>query len=604
MSGSGRGASRPEGVEPPPRVEVGAGAAPPAIRPDPPPPSWRSPAVIGRVGLVAAALALALGGALALVHRRDRRQEREAVVAEAAHVVALQAATVAGTFEAVRADVRYLVGSAALAAYLARGEAARDDLVRDYRRFAAAKRVYDQVRYLDAEGREAVRVNFVAGEPLAVPGAELQDKADRPYAAAGLRLPPGAVYTSRLDLNVERGRLERPLKPVVRFAAPVFDAGGRRRGLVVLNSLGAPLLRELEELSAASPAALHVVDEAGAWLRAPDPGDAWGDVLGHGRAFADRYPEAWTAIAAGGRGEVSTPAGVFTFATVDLAGVGEDAARPVALVELLPTRALHRQADRALLRNAGGAGVVLVLATVLAWVLAYSGRVRRHQETCLRASEARLRALSARLLDAQEAERRRLARDLHDDLGQLATAVTLQLGRALRAESDERRRRAEEALAAAERLLERTRELSQGLRPPMLDDLGLETAARALLADLEQSAGVAVEADFALESPLAPEVFEALYRILQEATTNAARHAGATSVRVALATDAERATLVVRDDGAGFDPDAVTGSALGILGMRERAELLGGRFALESAPGPGTEVRVELPLDGATEVTP
>jgi hypothetical protein len=104
--------------------------------------------------------------------------------------------------------------------------------------FAREKRLYDRIRLLDPEGREQVRVNFVHGEPQLVSDERLQDKASRYYFREAMGLQPGEIYISPLDLNIEQGVIEQPLKPVMRFAIPLFDDKGRRQAILVLNYLG------------------------------------------------------------------------------------------------------------------------------------------------------------------------------------------------------------------------------------------------------------------------------------------------------------------------------------------------------------------------------
>jgi PAS domain S-box-containing protein len=219
-----------------------------------------------------------------------------------------------------------------------------------------------------------------------------------------------------------------------------------------------------------------------------------------------------------------------------------------------------------------------------------------------RLSRRRLRVLSRRLVEAQEAERRRIARELHDEVGQVLTGLKLSLEMADRraAGGDGTAAPLAEAKGLVNGLMARVRALSLDLRPTMLDDLGLLPA---LLWQFEQYAartGVRVDFEHAgLERRFRPEVETAAYRIAQEALTNVARHAGVAEVRVRLWADGTKLGLRVEDRGAGFDAaEALAGRVTGGLsGMRERAALLRGKLALESAPGRGTALAVELPLD-------
>ena len=195
-----------------------------------------------------------------------------------------------------------------------------------------------------------------------------------------------------------------------------------------------------------------------------------------------------------------------------------------------------------------------------------------------------------RLLEAQEAERSAIARDLHDEVGQLLTGVLLQL----QSVEDNNPAGLGAAQDAVRQALDEVRRISRELRPPMLDELGLLSALRELATTFERVAGTHVNRDFADELPvLEPSVELAIYRVVQESLTNVARHAEAASVDLAVEADSTRVVVVVLDDGIGIAP-TVTDTA-GLRSMRERAVLIGA--ALSIAPGPrgGTQVRLEIP---------
>jgi signal transduction histidine kinase len=197
------------------------------------------------------------------------------------------------------------------------------------------------------------------------------------------------------------------------------------------------------------------------------------------------------------------------------------------------------------------------------------------------------------LLEGQELERRRLARELHDETGQALASILLGLKALERDVGPEPLVQLRELVASA---LGDVRRLTVELRPPALDDFGLEAALERLTGVLAARSGVKVDLDLAPGArDLPPELETALYRIVQEALTNVVKHAGAGSVVVAAPPGLVRA--VIEDDGAGFDPGAVRESALGLVGMRERVNLLGGRFEVHSATGAGTTIVAELPLD-------
>ncbi len=219
-------------------------------------------------------------------------------------------------------------------------------------------------------------------------------------------------------------------------------------------------------------------------------------------------------------------------------------------------------------------------------------RVRQDLARRVRLATAELRALSRRLLVVQEDERRRLALELHDEIGQALTGLGLQLGNASSVDP--------QLLMDARRtvagLTEQVRNLSMELRPATLDTHGLLPALRWHLERYQRQTGIAVELrQEGADRRFTPAVEVAAYRIVQEALTNAARHGKAEHAVVQLFADDVALTVNIRDHGLGFDATSTApGSGLG--GMRERAELLGGTFEIDARPGNGVALTVELPL--------
>ena len=216
----------------------------------------------------------------------------------------------------------------------------------------------------------------------------------------------------------------------------------------------------------------------------------------------------------------------------------------------------------------------------------------------VRAGRERLHALTRRLVEVQETERRYIARELHDEAGQALTSLNVGL-RLLEREAH----RPEAVVAGAAELrrrldevLENLHRLAIDLRPASLDYVGLEGALRQYVESVAAQSGLKVEFEAVHLQRLPLEMETALYRIAQEALTNVARHAQATRVDVLLMQDDGQITLIVEDDGVGFDPASHDAAGrLGLLGIRERTELLGGTLVIESAPGAGVTLRVQVP---------
>jgi two-component system sensor histidine kinase UhpB len=201
-------------------------------------------------------------------------------------------------------------------------------------------------------------------------------------------------------------------------------------------------------------------------------------------------------------------------------------------------------------------------------------------------------------LAAQEAERARVARELHDEIGQTLTAITIQAERAAEGDPALASRELGRLADAVRESLDEVRRIARELRPEALDDLGLINALIALGSRVDAQGGPRVRRELQGKlPPLQSDVELVIYRVAQESLTNALRHADAQVVTVSLAADAEGVTLSVKDDGTGM-PAAPPAGTAGISGMRERALLVGGRLSVESSPDQGTEVRLVVPLDG------
>ena len=230
---------------------------------------------------------------------------------------------------------------------------------------------------------------------------------------------------------------------------------------------------------------------------------------------------------------------------------------------------------------------------------------QKRSEEQLRASEDQLRALSTRLEAIREDERRQMSREIHDQIGQALTGLKLDLvwleRHADSALSEKVRRRVSDMERLVDETLDTARRLSSELRPPILDDLGLPAAVEWQAQELEARTGIHFDINVPPDGEgVSPPRALALLRILQEALTNVVRHSGAHNARVTLAVEEADVVLTVEDDGCGIAPEAVTRpNALGLLGMKERALVFGGKLTVEGKPGHGTKVEVRVPRDSA-----
>lgn len=230
-------------------------------------------------------------------------------------------------------------------------------------------------------------------------------------------------------------------------------------------------------------------------------------------------------------------------------------------------------------------------------------RIYLHDITRRKQAEKSIQNLAKQVVHAHEDERRRLSRELHDEAGQALTALKLSL-ELLRSDPPDNaevlQQKLGEAIALTESTMTCVRGLAHGLRPPALDTLGLNLTLQAFCRDFAQRAQLAISYRGCEVRELSGAMSISLYRVLQEALTNVAKHAQASRVRVSLTRAAKHVRLAVADDGRGFDPDlapiALQQSGIGLLGMRERLELLEGRLELRSSPGEGLRLAAILPL--------
>ncbi|HVE93236.1 MAG TPA: GAF domain-containing sensor histidine kinase [Actinomycetota bacterium] len=228
---------------------------------------------------------------------------------------------------------------------------------------------------------------------------------------------------------------------------------------------------------------------------------------------------------------------------------------------------------------------------------AHRDAAQAEAERAVAASEARAKGeLLAGMMRAQEEERARIARDLHDAGAQALTSVLLGLKVAEQGQPGEDfRRRLADLREVTSQAIREVRQIAVALRPPVLDDLGLQAALNRQANEFQTRSGIRVRVRLAKDAPqLLPEVQTAVYRVVQEALSNVGKHANASTVSVTSTYAKGTLRVRVRDDGCGFDPSAPC-EGLGIKGMCERVQLAGGRFRVRSAPGSGAVVEMELP---------
>ncbi|QSX36415.1 PDC sensor domain-containing protein [Shewanella sedimentimangrovi] len=217
-------------------------------------------------------------------------------------------------FEALFRDVAYLAALAPIHDALNDdAEAAREQLAKQLAEFVAHKPIYSQLRLLDASGMERVRVNLTDTGISITPQPQLQNKADRYYVQETLRLAPGHIYVSPIDLNMERGKVSTPFEPMVRLSTPIF-AGDQLKGMLILNYRAALLLQYFRDATREVPGEVMLLNTDGFWIVAPDPDKEWGFMRNRSDlTLAQSQPDIWSRIRNTNKGQVSLTSGLWTW---------------------------------------------------------------------------------------------------------------------------------------------------------------------------------------------------------------------------------------------------------------------------------------------------
>lgn len=340
------------------------------------------------------------------------RSQHAIVKAGEIRTVALQARVAESTLNDIVTDLRILANGPTLHRYLdQRDPGLLKNLEFEFLNFATHKKRYDQVRILDGSGMEIVRINhYPDGRSEIISKDQLQPKGDRYYFTETINLAPGQIFISPLDLNIEHGAIEQPLKPMIRFGALIFDQHGQKGGIVILNYLAHQLIDALKTVSQGLLGEFLLLNNEGYWLVGVDPGQEWGFMYPErkDRTLAHQFPEAWQRITAAASGQFESPQGLFTFTTLfphvlsQPVATGASAMTPDdsaivaarqyrwSLVSWIPPEVLQKRIHLSPLPMwtipAGG----LFLLAALSWVIARTHQRRIQTIAALRESEERL----------------------------------------------------------------------------------------------------------------------------------------------------------------------------------------------------------------------
>ncbi len=548
----------------------------------------------------------------AVLFTKDRQQEWRLRQEQANHRLQLGFELINRDLDRVRSDVLQAANLGVVRNHDPADNPARAEIQREFSNFLRYKPNYQQIRLVDRSGLEAIRAERTAGQIRVSADDELQDKSDRYYVRESRALSGEQVFVSEFDLNQEHGAIERPLNPVIRFVAAVADEGGVNENLLVINYRGSPLLQELQNLTL--PGQTLLLREDGQYILASRDEDAWGWLLGHNRSFAEHFPEAWRARNVEEDKCHLTDKGAFAFRTVELQRFGYsnvdesfDRGR-LWVVSWLDIDEVFATSNRLLRRLTLLTAFMMLPLFALTRYWAVASVRRKQQNEKIQESEEKLRELSTRLIQIQEDERRAISREIHDQLGQQVTALNLDLKLAHREQlSPAGQEQLKRAIDESEQLLHALHDFATRVRPDVLDDFGLHDAIESHLWEFENRTSIEVRLESSIKDvEIPPIIAENVFRLVQESLNNVLKHSHATRVDVAveLRNTGDSSDLFVRvsDDGVGAKqamehPDPSDGQRLGILGMQERVELLGGSIKFLSESSGGTAVQVCIPLN-------
>ncbi len=304
--------------------------------------------------------------------------------------VELQGQVVGDTLNSIVSDLFFLREQNELKDYLRnRDPGTLDKIASEYLFMVKQKQIYDQIRLIDSDGMETVRVNFNRGSPLQVASDKLQLKQKRYYFKDTFALAKEAVFISSFDLNIENGVVEKPFKPMIRIATPVFDSEDQKSGIIILNYLGATLLQKILTLDSVAQGKTMLLNADGYWLLSPDSKQEWGFMFNdRPRSFSFQHKKVWQTIQQKKNGQFRNAVGLFTFKTIypleQLSNSGVDSdnvfhkkivtSEPGAyhwhLVSLVPAQTINSYSSRLMAKLFVLGVIIFLLVAGGSWIIA------------------------------------------------------------------------------------------------------------------------------------------------------------------------------------------------------------------------------------------
>lgn len=263
-------------------------------------------------------LTILTNGILWLFYYQERETKRNIIKTHAVNMTEMQRVKIGDNFKLIVADLMFFANYNQLLDIFENSEFHVTHLINDFSLFSRGSKIFDQIRMLNETGMEIIRINLSKGKPVIVPSEQLQFKGDRYYFKDTIGLEKGEIFVSPFDLNIEHGRIEQPLKPMIRFSTAVFDRRGQKRGVIIFNYLGANLIQDIKNLVIDSPGFYMLLNSDGYWIIGMDLEDEWGFMYEgrKSRALKNTNPSAWEKISESESGQFDHTEGLFTFTTV------------------------------------------------------------------------------------------------------------------------------------------------------------------------------------------------------------------------------------------------------------------------------------------------
>jgi signal transduction histidine kinase len=555
-------------------------------------------------------------------HRRT--EEALLAVAERNHVH-LQSEIILADFRSVAADVLVLADGHNLKRLIQEESPRhRETVANEFRNFAQHKQLYDQIRFINEAGQEIVRVNLESGRAIVVPANELQSKRDRYYFVETMRLRQGELFVSPFDLNVEEGRIEQPPKPTIRFATPILDEQGQRRGIVIVNYLGQKLFDKLARAWVNAAGENWLLNSNGYWLRGSDDQKNWAFMYPEraNLTLAHLQPEVWRQLQNRESGQFTNGGRLYTFERIRpvdslIQRTAPMPSGPVAVAsghEPYSWIVLAEVRPEVMAAHVGRLGALLLpielgLAAIVAAISYFLARAHlRHEQMRLRwLQSARLAAIGEAMAGLSHESRNALQRS-QSGLEMLAKRVS---------DRPDAMRLIEEVQAAQQylyQLYETVRGYAAPLeirrRPTDLRELAEETWHQLLREHSCKSAELIGESNTSdTTCSVDPLAMSQVFRNLLENALAAAGDQPRVCLRWSDARLGQSSALQVslRDNGPGlsreerqrlFEPFFTTklhGTGLGLAISKKIIESHGGRIAVGESNGNGAELIVTLP---------